>query len=336
MAMISRLDKVIKGKIACAKRFVVYGPEGVGKSSLAADSPSPIFFDVDDGSAGIDVPRYKFRDEPSGYVPLTYEEVLSAIEDLNENPHSYQTLVIDTADRLESLLWRFVVQHESGRKSAMNKGGVSFESVLDLGYGNGFSLAVEEWRRLTKKLDELRMKRNMAIVILAHAQIRTFKNPLGEDYDQYSLRVHEKAGAYLREWADVTGFACYEETSGKLKGDEDGRAKGYSTGRRLLKLAKTATYFAKTRLALPDQVELEPAHPWAPLAAAVVDSYAHTPVTLAAAIEVELIRLGDEDVATKARVHVSKGLADNDKGALSRVLNRLKSLKPKEGKEEGQ
>jgi AAA domain len=336
MAMVSRLDKVIKGKIACAKRFVIYGPEGVGKSSLAADAPSPIFFDVDDGSAGIDVPRYKFRDDANGYVPLTYEEILSAIEDLTENPHDYQTLAVDTADRLESLLWHYVVQHESGRKSAMNKGGVTFESVLDLGYGNGFALAVEEWRRLAKKLDELRMKRNMAIVVLAHAQIRTFKNPLGEDYDQYSLRVHEKAGAYLREWADVTGFACYEETAGKLKGDEDGRAKGYSTGRRLLKLAKTATYFAKTRLALPDQVELEPAHPWAPLAAAVVDSDAHTPVTLAAAIEVELARLGDEDVAAKARVYVTKGLAYNDKGALSRVLNRLRSLKPKEGKEEGQ
>jgi GTPase SAR1 family protein len=336
MATVSRLDKVIKGKISCAKRFVIYGPEGVGKSSLAADSPAPIFFDVDDGSSGIDVPRYKFRDDAGGYVPLTYEEVLSAIEDLTNNPHTYQTLVIDTADRLESLLWRYVVQHESGRKSAMNKGGINFESVLDLGYGNGFALAVEEWRRLAKKLDELRTKRNMAIVVLAHAQIRTFKNPLGEDYDQYTLRVNEKAGAYLREWADVTGFACYEETSGKLKGDEEGRAKGYSTGRRLLKLAKTATYFAKTRLALPDQVELEPAHPWAPLATAVLDSDAHTPATLAAAIEAELTRLGDAEVSEKARAHVTKGLVEKDKGALSRVLNRLKSLKPKEGKEEGQ
>lgn len=317
----SRLGSVIKGKLACAKRYAVYGPEGVGKSSLAADAPNPIFLDVDDGSSGLDVTRYRFRDDAGGQVPLTYEEVVSAIDDLTENDHDYQTLVIDTLDRLESLMWTYVVKHESGRKSAMNKGGVKFDSILELGYGNGFALAVDEWRRLAAKLDALRSRRNMSIVLLAHAQIRTFKNPEGEDFDRYSLRLNDKAAGFIREWADVTGFACFEQSAGKL-GDED-RSKGYSTGRRLLKLTRTATYDAKTRLALPEQVELDPAHPWKPLAEAVADSDVQTPVTLAASIEAELAKTSNADLIARVKKATSKAVSEADKGALSRILRAL-------------
>src|ERR1035437_9656520 len=130
MATTSRLSKVIKGKMACAKRFIIYGSEGVGKSSLAADAPSPIFLDIDDGSADIDVPRYEFRDGPGGTVPLSYEEVLSAIDDLTENESEYKTLVIDTADRLESLLWRYVVKHESGREPTVPRFASTLKGTL--------------------------------------------------------------------------------------------------------------------------------------------------------------------------------------------------------------
>lgn len=317
----SRLSSVIKGKLACAKRYVVYGPEGVGKSSLAADAPNPIFFDVDDGSAGLDVARYQFHDGPGGQVPLSYEEVVAGIDDLIENAHDFQTLVVDTLDRLEAILWAYVVKHESGRKSAMNKGGVKFDSILELGYGNGYALAVDEWRRLACKLDLLRSRKNMSIVMLAHAQIRTFKNPEGEDFDRYSLRLNDKAAGFIREWADVTGFACFEQAAGKL-GEEE-RAKGYSTGRRLLKLTRTATYDAKTRLALPEQVELDPAHPWKPLADAVADSDAQTPVTLASAIEAELANTDSSDLISRVKKATAEAVSKNDKGALSRILHAL-------------
>jgi hypothetical protein len=168
----------------------------------------------------------------------------------------------------------------------------------------------------------------MEIVILAHAQIKTFKSPESDDFDRYGLRLHDKAAGFIREWADVTGFACFEETAGKLS--DEGRSKGYSTGRRLIKLVRTATYDAKTRLALPEQVELDPAHPWKPLADAVADSDTQTPVTLAAAIDVELARIGDAELAEKGKPSVTKAVAENDKGALSRMLNSLKKRTPKQ------
>src|ERR1700690_2473427 len=101
--MTTMLDKVKKGKLAVAYRFLIYGPEGIGKSSLAADSLDPIFMDIDDGSAGLDVARYPFRDGPGGHVPLSYAEVTAGLDDLATNPHNFKTLVLDTADRLEVL-----------------------------------------------------------------------------------------------------------------------------------------------------------------------------------------------------------------------------------------
>ena len=330
----SRLNKVNKGKLAVAYRYVVYGPEGVGKSSLAADAPAPIFFDVDDGSANLEVTRYSFHDGQGegGHVPRSYAAVLEAIEDLTVNEHEYKTLVLDTADRLEALLWKHIIARESGKVSALNKNGKQFSSIQDFGYGKGFDLAVEEWRDLARRLDVLRLRRGMTIVVLAHAQIRTFKNPEGEDYDRYSLRINEKAGGFLREWADTTGFACFEEGAGKLS--EDSKAKGFSTGKRFLKLLRTATYDAKTRLALPDQVELDPAHPWAPLAQAVAENEAQTPASLATAIAAELVRLNDAELTKKVNAEVAKATKDNNKGALSRYLNALVKREPKEGKEQ--
>lgn len=326
----SRLDKINKGKLAVAYRYVIYGPEGVGKSSLAADALAPIFLDVDDGSAGLDVARYSFRDGPGGHVPLSYQEILDAIDDLAANAHSYKTVVIDTADRLEALMWKHILKRES-QPSALNKSGKEFHSIEEFGYGKGYQLAVDEWRDLCRRLDLLRTQRGMTVIILAHAQIRTFKNPEGDDYDRYSLRINEKAGGFLREWADTTGFACFEEGGAKL--DPDAKAKGYSTGKRLLKLVRTATYDAKTRLALPEQVELDPSHPWAPLAAAVVDSDNQTPITLATAIKAELVRLNDPELSEKVNVEVAKAIADNNKGALGRYLNVLRKRQPRAANE---
>jgi hypothetical protein len=323
----SRLSKVLKGKLAVAYRWLVYGAEGVGKSSLAADAPSPIFMDIDDGSAGLDVARYQFRDGDGGHVPLTYQEVIDAIDDLTKNEHTFKTLVLDTADRLESLMWKHILNRES-EPSALNKSGKKFHSIEEFGYGKGYQLAVDEWRDLCRRLDLLRTQRGMTIVVLAHAQIRTFKNPEGEDYDRYSLRINEKAGGFLREWADTTGFACFEEGGSKL--DPNAKAKGFSTGRRLLKLTRTATFDAKTRLALPESVELDPAHPWGPLAMAVEVSEEQTVTTLAVAIDAELARLKDDELSVKVRGTVAVAVADNNKGALGRYLNALKKREPKE------
>jgi len=218
----SKLAQIKRGRLPMALRYLFYGVEGVGKSTLAADATEPIYFDLEDGTALIDCARYPFGDGPGGHVPATYGEVTGAITDLLDNDHAFKTLVIDTVDRLEPMLWAHICARDSrSRKKPL--GGIE-----DYGYGKGYQVALDEWRALCRQLDQLRTRRGMNIVLLGHAQISKFQNPEGEDYDRYSLNVHKFASGFFREWCDVLGFYRFEEGGAKLDATDD-KAKGYST-----------------------------------------------------------------------------------------------------------
>jgi DNA polymerase III delta prime subunit len=311
----SRLAKVVKGRMKMPLRCLFYGTEGVGKSTLAAHAPDPIWLDIDDGTSLLDIARYPFRDEPGGHVPLTYAEIIAATDDLLRNDHAYQSVIIDTADRLEALLHRFICQ----RDSKPNK---EIKNLENYGYGKGPDIALDEWRALCARLDRLRMHRRMNIIILGHAQIRNFKNPEGDDYDRYLPRIDLKAGGFLKEWCDVTGFCTFEEGGAKLK-DTD-RAKGFSTGRRIVKLARTAAFDAKSRYAVPAEVVLEEANPWAPFAKAIEDAVSLDLPALAKSIATEVERIGDAELATKVQEHTDKAVKAGDSDALHRFLIDLK------------
>lgn len=314
---------VLTGRIITGWRGTFYGAEAVGKSTLGAYSPAPIFIDVEDGTSNLDVARYIFRDGADGHVPRTLSEIYAAIAALLEKEHPFKTVVIDTLDRLESLIWAHILERDSGKQSAMNKAGKKLQSIESYGYGKGYVLALDEWRRLCRQLDQLRLKRGMNVMLLGHAQIRLFKNPEGEDYDRYHLRVNDKAAGFIKEWCDIVGFCCYEEGGAKLS-DDDRRAKGYSTGRRLIRLERTAAYDAKTRFPLPDVIELAADNPFAPLGEALQSA----PDNIRASIATELLRLGDPALKKKVSAAVKK--AGADAATLSRYLNDLKTRNPKE------
>jgi DNA polymerase III delta prime subunit len=303
-------------------RYMFYGPEGVGKTTLAASAPDPILLDIEDGSSRVDVARYVFRDTANGHVPASYSDVIAAIDDLIASPHDYKTLAIDSVDRLESLLWKQMMERDS-QVSARNPKGITYESIEDYGYGKGYINAVEEWRALCARLDRLRTVRQMSIVLVGHAQIRLFKNPQGEDFDRYQLRIDNKAGGFLKEWADVTGFACFEEDAAKAPGMKSQRPKGFSTGKRLLKLSRTAAVDAKSRINLPDEVEISLDNPWGPFGAAVEASYEEEIPKLAAAINAEITRINDPEMAARAAAPIAAAVEAKDASALSRYLTDL-------------
>jgi len=323
----SRLAKVQRGRLLGPTRYVIYGPEGVGKTTLAAAAPDPIFFDVEDGSSQIEVARYPFRDGIAGHVPVKLMEVNAAIDDLVTSEHNYKTLVIDSVDRLESLIWKFMLARDS-IPSARNPKATQMESIEDYGFSKGYNTAVEEWRAFCARLDRLRYARNMEIVLVGHAQVKTFKNPSGDDYDRYQLRINEKAGGFLKEWAEVTAFACFEE--GTAKETKHSRPKGFSTGRRLLKLSRSAAVDAKSRLALPEEVEIDISNPWRPFAEAVAAARAVDVGALEGLIKAELERIGDDEITAKATAAVKEAMAANDGARMQRFLGTLQSRPAKE------
>jgi hypothetical protein len=227
------LSSVVKGKQERPYRIVGYGPEGVGKSTFGADAPAPIFLPTEDGTFHLDVARFP--------KPQSLEDVFDAVAELTNTQHEFRTFVIDTLDHLEPLVWQFICTRD---KKA---------NVEEYGYGKGYAAALDEWRRLVVSLERLQNTKGMHVILLAHSQAKTFKNPLGDDYDRYSLKLNDKAGGLLKEWADDVLFMRHEEYAKK---DDKKRVRGVSTGARLIYTERSAAFDAKNRHSLPGELPL--------------------------------------------------------------------------------
>ena len=220
-----------RGRITRPQKAVIYGPEGVGKTTLASQTPDPVFIDTEGGTHHLDVARFDAN--------ATWEEITAAIAQLAKADHSFKTLVIDTADWLEKRL----IEHLC-RKA--NK-----ESIEEFGYGKGWVVLAEEFARFLGSLDAL-LARGMHVVFLAHATVRKFEAPdQAGSYDRFELKLSKQVAPLLKEWADVLLFATYvtrtvEKDSGKLR--------GVGGKERVLFANHSAAFDAKNRHGLPDKL----------------------------------------------------------------------------------
>jgi hypothetical protein len=222
---------VRRGKITRPQKAVVYGPEGVGKSTLAGRFPEPVFLDTEGGTDHLDVVRL---DSAS-----TWEEISAAVAQLASTQHDFRTLVIDTADWLEKRL----IEHLC-RKA--NK-----DSIEDFGYGKGWVILAEEFARFLNSLDAL-LARGMHVVFLAHATVRKFEAPdQAGSYDRFELKLSKQVAPLLKEWADVVLFGNYVT---KVAEKDNGKMRGVGGKERVLFATHTAAYDAKNRHGLPDKL----------------------------------------------------------------------------------
>lgn len=292
-----KLANVTSGKVLDAPmRLVVYGIHGVGKSGFAAAAPAPIFLCPENGADHIDVPRF---DEPE-----TWGDVLDAVRELTVTEHSYKTFVIDTLDWLEPLCWRELCRR-------VNKPGVPLAEAY--GYGKGFDAAVDEWRILLSRLERLRKAKSMHVILLAHSWVKTFKNPAGDDFDRYQLKLHEKSIGPIKEWSDAVLFAMHDDATVE---SENGRVKGISSGARILRTQHSAAWEAKNRYSLPERMPLS----WHEFEAAVKKGA--DPDKLREEIDKALAVLNDAELEKTVRAYVSS--IGNKTAELAESLNRLK------------
>lgn len=295
------LAKVVSGRLVKPMRLLVYGLEGVGKSTFAASAPSPIFLGAEDGTSELDVKRFP--------QPTCFADGLEAVQELISGTHDYQTLVVDTLDWFEPLVWQQVCV------ALAKPGRPPLRSIEEPGYGKGYTEAGGYWRQFTAALERLRAARRMDIILLAHSWIKSFKNPAGEDYDRFEMKLHKGAAGMWREWCDAVLFADHDVTTYE---DDRKRTKGIGSGARVLHTEHHAAWDAKNRYDLPPTLALD----WEAFAEAVTAHRPDDPERLRARIERLLAQVeGDEKLSARVRNSVDNA-ADNA-AELERIWNKL-------------
>lgn len=183
------MQDIHRGRRHSPPRLLIYGIEGIGKSTTAAAAPTPIFVPTEDGLDQIDCASFP--------LAKSLADVESALRTLIQEQHDFETVVLDSADWLERLVWDVLCAQY----------GVANIEKVDGGYARGYTHALTHWRRLLADLNLLRTQRGMCVILLAHAKVERFEDPEHAAYDRYSPRLHKHVTALLTEWCDAVLFA---------------------------------------------------------------------------------------------------------------------------------
>lgn len=228
------LKSIRRNEALAAPRVMIYGVEGIGKSTFAAGAPDPIFILTEDGLGSLAVDHFPLAKE--------FNDVINAIGSLVESDHKYRSVALDSLDWLETLIWRDIESKYEAK---------------ELAYGKGAVIAAEKWREILDGFNALRNEKGMSVILIAHTTIKRFDSPEVEPFDRYQPKLQERSNALIREWCDAVFFANYKVI---VKKDDVGFNKtnnrGISTGERLLYTTERPAYMAKNRYNLPETLPL--------------------------------------------------------------------------------
>lgn len=230
---------ITKGRQGGAVKTVIYGPEGIGKSTFASKFPNAIFCDTEDSTRHLDVSRMP--------QPVGWDDILNDVRYFIDHPDEIGTFVLDTADWAEKMAATYVC-HSDGR---------NMKSVEEFGYGKGYVYVREQFAILLDLLSKLNRK-GVNIVITAHAILKKFEQPdeMGA-YDRWSLKLNERNVAPLvKEWADMVLFVNYKTDVVTVKegSQKSTKAKG---GKRVMYTTHHPCWDAKNRFGLDDVLPFE-------------------------------------------------------------------------------
>lgn len=307
----SRLAQVQRGRQKAARRILIYGAGGLGKTTVAAGAPKPIFVDLNQGSLGFDVDRYTF-DDSGRTKPESFDELLEAVNDVaRAGASTYQTIVLDVLSDVEALIWaHLVAKGRKGEKTIEDVGG---------GYQKGYTIAVDEWRRLVAALEGA-WRAGLHVVLIDHAEVKKEKNAAGADYGQFAPKIHPLASRFLHQWVDYTMFLEVDAVLVPDNVDERKAKKIFaqSDGKRLVHARPAAEWMAKSRPELPDPIELSRTGGWQMLEREIAAAREARVRELRASIEVYLTGL---DAADAKRGREALGRAGDDDAKLEQLDN---------------
>ena len=223
---------ITKGKVETAKKVVIYGPEGIGKSTLASQFPDVVFIDTEGSTKELDVRRYP--------APRDWNDIITAVEDCAAEAPC-KTLVIDTADWAE----QFCIDDVCRKNNV--------KGIESFGYGKGYVYVTEAFQALLKSCDKC-IEAGINIVFTAHAAMRKFEQPdeMGA-YDRWEMKLTKKTAPLLKEWADMVLFCNYKTD---VITDQNTKSKKATGGRRVMYTSHHPCWDAKNRYGLADSMPM--------------------------------------------------------------------------------
>ncbi len=239
----SLLQKIERGRTSKPPRVLLYGVEGIGKSTFGAQAPKPIFIQTEDGLDEIECDKFP--------LAKTFDQVIDALTDLRTLDHEYESVVVDSLDWLERLIWDKLCSQYN----------VNSIEKVDGGYAKGYTHALSMWREFLNNLNALRNDRGMVIVLIAHSKVERFEDPESSPYDRYSPRLHKHAGALVSEWCDAVLFATRKmrtqsEESGFNRKRTTAHAIGRDGGERIIRSYGSPSCVAKNRYGISEELPL--------------------------------------------------------------------------------
>lgn len=232
------LEQITTGRSTAPRRLMLYGTHGVGKSTFASHAPKPVFIQTEDGLGEIECDKFP--------LTTTFDEAMQALSELYTDKHAFRTVVVDSLDWLERLIWAEVCRKRN------------VESIEDIGYAKGYVFALTQWREFLEGVTALRNDRGLMVILIAHARIERFENPETESYDRYVPRLHRLASQIVQEWCDEVLFANFKVyTKQTDEGFNRKRTHGIGTGERILRTVERPAHVAKNRLNLPEEMPLD-------------------------------------------------------------------------------
>jgi hypothetical protein len=212
----SLLSQLQVGKRSAPRRCMVHGVQGVGKSTFGASARKPVFIQTEDGLGEIDCAKFP--------LARSFGEVMDALTELRGQPHEFQTVVLDSLDWLERLIWQEVCTAEN------------VSNIEKIGFQKGYTFALNFWRKFLDALDALRRDRGMAVILIAHTKIEKFQTPEDSAFDRFTPRLHKLAASTTTDPKKI---------------------KNVTEPERVMRTCEGPTHVAKNRLQMPYELPLE-------------------------------------------------------------------------------
>jgi hypothetical protein len=224
--------EISSGKKMAPIKAIIYGDNGVGKTTFAASAKSPIIADLEGNCNHIEADKQRITSLSE------FEEFLGAL--LQQN-HEYKTLVIDSLDSLEILISEKISRNYTSQ---------------ELDYGKSANIWKQYIKELIEKIDYLSSKKSMNIVFTAHWKVKAANNPMTEQYDRYDLRVGEHMRTGFCNWVQCI-FLALKEVVFEEKNAGFGKKRAKNIERRVLYTRGDPTYYGKNVFDLPGKLPMD-------------------------------------------------------------------------------